>query len=49
MTLHREMNRLFDDVFRGFDVMPFASLARPAGWPSIEITENDKEVRVLAE
>jgi HSP20 family protein len=25
LTLHREMNRLFDDVFRGFDV------ARPRG------------------
>jgi HSP20 family protein len=23
MTLHREMNRLFDDVFRGFGVTPF--------------------------
>jgi HSP20 family protein len=49
MTLHREMNRLFDDVFRGFDVMPFAGMTRQAGWPSLEITENDKEVRVLAE
>ena len=26
MTLHREMNRLFDDVFRGFDMAPFGSL-----------------------
>ncbi len=23
LPLHREMNRLFDDVFRGFDVAPF--------------------------
>src|ERR1700730_17802853 len=23
LTLHREMNRLFDDVFRGFDLAPF--------------------------
>ena len=25
LTLHREMNRLFDDVFRGFDLSPFGS------------------------
>ena len=25
LTLHREMNRLFDDVFRGFDLAPFAA------------------------
>jgi hypothetical protein len=25
LTLHREMNRLFDDVFRGFDVTPLGS------------------------
>ena len=25
LTLHREMNRLFDDVFRGFDLAPFGS------------------------
>jgi HSP20 family protein len=23
LALHREMNRLFDDVFRGFDLAPF--------------------------
>ena len=23
LPLHREMNRLFDEVFRGFDVAPF--------------------------
>ena len=23
LTLHREMNRVFDDVFRGFDLAPF--------------------------
>ena len=25
LTLHREMNRLFDDVFRGFDLAPMGS------------------------
>jgi HSP20 family protein len=49
MTLHREMNRLFDDVFRGFDFAPFGGMARQAGWPSVEVVENDKDVRVSAE
>ena len=53
MTLHREMNRLFDDVFRGFDMAPLSSLgstpARMGGWPHVEIVETDKDVRVSAE
>jgi HSP20 family protein len=53
MTLHREMNRLFDDVFRGFDLAPFGServfdrLTRD--WPSLEVSETDKEIKVSAE
>jgi HSP20 family protein len=49
MTLHREMNRLFDDVFRGFDTMPLASMGRMAGWPQVEVVETDKSIRVSAE
>jgi HSP20 family protein len=48
MTLHREMNRLFDDVFRGFDVSPFG-FGRTGRWPSVEVTETDQEVRISAE
>jgi HSP20 family protein len=51
LTLHREMNRKFDDVFRGFDLAPFGS-ARAfdgLGWPQIDVDETDKEVRVTAE
>ena len=50
-TLHREMNRMFDDVFRGFDLAPFG-LTRGLdglGWPQIDIDETDKEVRITAE
>jgi HSP20 family protein len=50
-TLHREMNRMFDDVFRGFDLAPFGStrgLDR-LGWPQIDVDETDKEVRITAE
>ena len=49
LTLHREMNRMFDDVFRGFDVAPFGSdrlFDRTFGWPHIEVSETDKEVKV---
>ena len=52
LTLHREMNRLFDDVFRGFDLAPMGAdrfLDRAGGWPNIEVSETDKEVKVAAE
>jgi HSP20 family protein len=50
MTLQREMNRLFDDVFRGFDVAPFGAPSRmTAGWPHMEVVEGDKDVRISAE
>ncbi len=49
LTLHREMNRLFDDVFRGFDMVPFGGMSRMAGWPQMEVVENDKDVRISAE
>lgn len=52
LTLHREMNRLFDDVFRGFDLAPFGTdrlFDRAMGWPNIEVSETDREVKVTAE
>jgi HSP20 family molecular chaperone IbpA len=50
LSLHRELNWLFDDVFRGFDVQSFGRLASFGGsWPKLEITDTDKEVRVSAE
>ncbi len=45
-TLQREMNRLFDDVFRGFDAPAF-STAR--AWPQIEVEDGQTEYRVTAE
>jgi HSP20 family protein len=45
------MNRLFEDVFRGFDLSPF-SMDRWNGttsWPRIEISESETEVQVTAE
>jgi HSP20 family protein len=52
LTLHREMNRLFDEVVRGFDLAPFSTdrlFDRSIGWPHVEVSETDKEVRVTAE
>jgi HSP20 family protein len=48
LALHREVNRLFDDAFRSFDLGPFGSPAM-IGWPSVELNETDKEVKVIAE
>lgn len=52
LSLHREMNRLFDDALRGFD-SPLPAFGRAngftGGWPSLEISDNDKEIRITAE
>ncbi|MBR0718663.1 Hsp20/alpha crystallin family protein [Bradyrhizobium liaoningense] len=52
LTLHREMNRLFDDVFRGFG--PLGQIGNPLmegqfAWPRLELSETDKSVTVAAE
>lgn len=49
LALHREMNRVFDDVFRSFDMPVGRMPAWSAAWPSVEIADKDKEVRVVAE
>jgi HSP20 family protein len=48
LALHREMNRLFDDVFRGFNSGQFGSPAMMA-WPNVELNDTDKEIKVIAE
>lgn len=47
LALHRDMNRLFDEAFRDFGSPSL--LGRMPLWPSVEIAETDKEVRVSAE
>jgi HSP20 family protein len=47
-SLQREMNRLFDDAFRSFDLAPFGT-ERGFGWPSVEMSETDSEICVTAE
>jgi len=50
LSLHREVNRLFDDVFRGFEGGPIMGHDLQARyWPSVEITDNEKDIRITAE
>ncbi|MBT1160197.1 Hsp20/alpha crystallin family protein [Aminobacter anthyllidis] len=51
MSLHRNVNRLFDEVFRDFDTPSVLGRMKPRNgtWPSVEFSENDKEIRVVAE
>jgi HSP20 family protein len=51
MSLHRNVNRLFDEVFRDFDTPSVLGRMTPRNgtWPSVEFSENDKEIRVVAE
>lgn len=47
LSLHRQVNRLFDDFFRDFD----APLSRgwSSAWPNVEVSEGDRQVKVVAE
>jgi HSP20 family protein len=52
LALHREVNRLFDNFFQGFDLAPSGIADRlfdGANWPNIELSETDREMRVTAE
>jgi HSP20 family protein len=51
LTLHREMNRLFDDVFSGFGLMSRtpALMEGRFAWPHVELSETEKALKVTAE
>ncbi len=52
LTLHREMNRLFDDVLRGGGAPAGGQGERQSGLliaPSMDVSETDKDVRVKVE
>ena len=48
MALHRSMNRMFDDFFRDFD-LPTTRNKLAVGWPNVELSEDDKQIRIIAE
>jgi len=45
LSLHREVNRLFDEAFSLFGTPSLGSLA----WPKVELGETEREIRVTAE
>lgn len=46
--LHRDMDRLFEDFFSGFETEPFGKRYTSFS-PDIEVSENEKEIKVNAE
>lgn len=46
-SFRREMDRLFDDAFRGFG--SGSTSGQTFNWPTIELSEKDNEVRLVAE
>ncbi len=51
LSLQRNVNRLFDEVFRGFGSPSLFAGTSPfnGSWPHVEIEENDNDIRVIAE
>jgi HSP20 family protein len=49
LSLHRDVNRLFDDLFRGFGVPSLGGFERSFAWPNVELGETDSEIRIAAE
>ena len=47
LNLHRQVNRLFDDMFQDFAAPQLWS--SHATWPSVDVQETDKEYRVTAD
>ena len=49
-ALRREMDRVFDDFFRGFDLPMTGTPGWSVGtWPHVEVSETDNEVKLVAE
>jgi HSP20 family protein len=46
LALHQQINRLFDDFTRGYDL---PASGRSLGWPSVELKEDEKRYCVEAE
>jgi len=49
LALHREMNRLFDDVFSRFDATVPSFFSPMPAWPKVEVAETENGIRVAAE
>ena len=40
---------MIDNAFRSFDLAPLGNFDRQIGWPTIEVSQTDKDVKVTAE
>ena len=50
VALRREMDRVFDSFFRGFDLPTTGNPGWSVGtWPHVEVSETDNEVKLVAE
>jgi HSP20 family protein len=49
LSLHREMNRVFDDFFRDFDMRLPVMGGFNGSWPHVDLAETDKEITITAE
>jgi len=49
LTLHREVNRMFDDFARGFGLGTPTRAGVSGTWPHVEVSETDREIKVIAE
>jgi HSP20 family protein len=50
LSFRREVDRLFDDLFRGYLPSLGAGFGRGIGaWPNLELSESDREIRITAE
>lgn len=49
-ALQREVNRLFDDMWNGFDMPLLRGTSSPdTGWPTIDLVEHDKDFTLTVE
>jgi HSP20 family protein len=48
-SLQREINRVFDDAWRGIDLPTMRQGRDPLGWPSVELQDDEKQLTVVAE
>ncbi|SKA32715.1 Hsp20/alpha crystallin family protein [Consotaella salsifontis] len=48
-TLQREMDRFLDNAWRRFAISPNERDMFASGWPSMEMSETEREIRVTAE
>jgi HSP20 family protein len=49
MAFHGQMNRLFNEFLHDFDPSPIFGSSASTRWPDIEVSETEKDIKVLAE